>query len=172
MRIWALAIASAAVALGGCATTGGLPQTASADQHPEARLFDASRDATADVDAALARAANSGNHVLVVMGANWCHDSRALAGWTETARFAELLGLHYEVVFVNVGMPQTEDGHNLHIAKRFGIDEFGGTPTVLVLSSEGEVLNADTAGTWRNAASRSADSIYDELAGFVTETGG
>ena len=136
---------------------------AQAAHHPEARSYDATRDASADVDAALAQATQSGKHVLLVMGANWCHDSRALAGWLETPRFAELVAREYELVFVNVGMPQTGDGHNLDIARRFGLDELPGTPNLLVVAPDGSLANADSATSWRNAASRSEDEIFEEL---------
>ena len=131
---------------------------------PEANSFVVSQDASADVDAALARAKDGDKHVLLVMGANWCHDSRALAGWLETPRFAELVEREYELVFVNIGLPQTGDGHNLAIAQRFGLEDLPGTPNVLVLTGTGTLVNAETATTWRNAASRSEDAIYDELA--------
>lgn len=150
--------ASLALALTACATTG-----SGAPRHPEARAYSASADATAEVDAALARAAVSGKRVLLVMGANWCHDSRALAGWLETPRFAALTAARYEVVFVDVGVPQTGKGRNLDIARRLGLTEFPGTPALLVLTPEGKALNLDTAATWRNAASRSEDAIFAEL---------
>ena len=131
---------------------------------PEARSYNVSKDAAADVDAALARAGNTGKRVMIVMGANWCHDSRALAGWLETERFAGLIEREYELVFVNVGTPQSEgDGHNLHIARRFGVEELPGTPNLLVVTAEGKLINAETATTWRNAASREEDAIYAEL---------
>lgn len=155
--LWALA---ASFSLAGCA--GGPAPTAA--YHPEAKSYDASRDASADVDAALQRAAANGKHVMLVLGANWCHDSRALAGWLETPRFRELVENGYELVFVNVGMPQTGDGHNLDIARRFGIEKLPGTPNLLVLTPTGSLVNAETATSWRNAASRSEDEIYDELA--------
>jgi hypothetical protein len=66
-------------------------------------------------------------------------------------------------VFVNVGMPQSGDGHNLDIARRFGLNEFPGTPAVLVLTADGTLVNPDTAASWRNAASRSEDAIIAEL---------
>lgn len=154
--------ASLALALTACATTGD-----AAAAHPEARAYSASADATADVDAALARAAASGKRVLLVLGANWCHDSRALAGWLETPRFAALTAESYEVVFVDVGVPQTGEGRNLDIAKRFGLTEFPGTPALLVLTPEGKALNLDTAASWRNAASRSEDAIFAELAALA-----
>lgn len=131
--------------------------------HPEARAYAAAPDAMAQVDAALARAATNGKRVLLAMGANWCHDSRALAGWLETPRFAALVAERYELVFVNVGMPQTGDGHNLDVARRFGLTDVPGTPALLVLTPEGRAVNLDTAASWRNAASRSEDAILTEL---------
>ena len=153
----------ASLSLAACAT---VPQAA-APAHPEARSFAVSADAMADVDAALARAAQRGTRMLLVMGANWCHDSRALAGWLEAPRFAELVEREFELVYVNVGLPQTGDGHNLDVAKRFGLDELPGTPNLLVVTADGTLINADTATTWRNAASRSEDAIYEELVGLT-----
>ena len=150
----------APLALSACATA----SAGTALDHPEARSFAIAKDPSAQVDAALSSAAAKNTHVLLVMGANWCHDSRALAGWLETPRFQDLIAKEYELVFVNVGMPQTGDGHNLDIAQRFGLDELPGTPNVLVIEGSGSLINADTATTWRNAASRSEDEIYDELA--------
>lgn len=135
--------------------------------YPEARNYDASLDATAAVDAALERANARNTLVLIALGANWCHDSRAFAGWMETERFAELIDIHFELVHVNVGMPQTADGHNLHIAERFGVTGIDGTPTVLIITAEGQLLNAATAKTWRNTASREEQEIYNELADFA-----
>ena len=125
----------------------------------------------AQVDVALARAGQRDTRVLLVMGANWCHDSRALAGWLETQRFAELVEANYELVFVNVGMPQTGDGHNLDIAQRFGLETLPGTPNLLVIDADGNLLNADSATSWRNAASRSEDVIYAELSALSGKAG-
>lgn len=121
----------------------------------------------ADVDAALARASAGRKRVLLVMGGNWCHDSRALAGWLETPRFTALVAERYELVFVDVGVPQTGEGRNLDVARRFGLTEFPGTPALLVLTADGKPVNIDTAASWRNAASRSEDAIYRELAALA-----
>lgn len=145
-----------ALALAGCVT-------APAPAHPEARPYSASADARAEVDAALARASQSGKRVLLVMGGNWCHDSRALAGWLESPRFAALRAARFEVVYVDVGIPQTGEGRNLDIARRFGLDEVPGTPALLVLTADGQPVNLDTAASWRNAASRNEEAIFAEL---------
>ncbi|GMN02065.1 thioredoxin family protein [Erythrobacter sp. MTPC3] len=135
----------------------------SGHDYPEAASYLVSDDAAADVDAALQRAAANEKRVLLVMGANWCHDSRALAGWLETDRFAQMIAANYELVFVNVGRPQSGDGHNLGIARRYGIEDLPGTPNVLVITGGGELVNRETATTWKNAASRSEDEIFEEL---------
>ncbi len=164
-------IVSATLALAACASAPAparAPATAAATaSRPEARSYHVSDNASADVDAALARAGASGKRVLLVMGANWCSDSRALAGWLGTDRFAELIGREYELVFVNIGMPRTGDGHNLRIARRFGLQELPGLPNVLVLTGDGVLVNPTTATGWRNAESRTGDAIYDELANLA-----
>ena len=151
--------ASLALALAACAGAGPAIRT----HGPQALAYEAAADASGAVDAALARANANGKRVLLVLGANWCHDSTALAGWLETPRFAALVAQSYEVAFVNVGMPQTGDGHNLDIARRFGLAELPGTPALLVLTADGKAVNLDTAASWRNAASRSEDAIFAEL---------
>ena len=133
--------------------------------HPEARPFDAAADAEAAVDAALARALVADKKVILVMGANWCHDSRGLAGWFAEPRFAAMLDAKYQLVYVDVG----HKDRNLDIARRFGVDEIRGTPTVLVLSSRGELLNPRSAPKWRNAASRDEDDIFVYFDRFTPE---
>ena len=137
--------------------------------YPEARSYDPLIDADAAVEAAMARANERGTRVLLVMGANWCHDSRALAGWLETPRFAALVAEHFELVFVDAGVPQNDDAVNMHIARRFGIEELPGTPNLFVIEADGTLLNTDKVTTWRNAASRSEDEIFSELEGFAAQ---
>lgn len=155
-----MVIATAALVLTACAS---VPEPTMGAK-PEARFSQLSDDASVDVDAALARASQSGKRVLLVMGANWCHDSRALAGWLATDRFAELIDRKYEMVFVDIGMPRRGDRPNLEIARRFGVMELPGSPNVLVLLNDGVLVNSTAATGWRNSASRTGDDIYDELA--------
>ncbi|WP_114521558.1 thioredoxin family protein [Altererythrobacter sp. ZODW24] len=155
MRALGFSLLLAALALSGCATS------SAQSAHPEVRAYSAESDASAEVDAALERANAKGRNVLVVLGANWCHDSRAFAGWMETPRFQAMLAERFETAYVDVGYPQGDKGRNIDIAQRFGVEEVVGTPTVLILSPDGTLLNADTAGTWRNTASRSEGAIFE-----------
>ncbi|MEP4052055.1 MAG: thioredoxin family protein [Litorimonas sp.] len=134
--------------------------SASAAEHPEARLYDSTRDASADVDAALAQGEAERKITLVVMGANWCHDSRALAGWfTTDADIMGVLDPNFVVTYVDVG----QKDRNIDIAQRFGIEEIVGTPTMVMIDYDGTVLNKVTAKDWRNSASRSKEDIIYEL---------
>lgn len=159
---WVL-LAGAALALCGCVTSEAPSAASPHPANPEATSYAVTADPMGEVDAALAMASQDDTRVLLVMGANWCHDSRALAGWLGTPRFQALVAEHFELVFVNIGRPQTGDGHNLAIARRFGLEELPGTPNLLVITPEGMLVNADTATGWRNAASRSDEAIYAEL---------
>lgn len=114
------------------------------------------------IDAALARAKQSGKPVLLVMGTGGCHDSVWLANLIATDRFAPVRA-RYEIVYADIGMPHIRGlGRNPEVAKRFGF-KIKGTPTVAVLDANGTVLNRKAAPKWRNAASRSDDDIYNEL---------
>ena len=131
--------------------------------NPEASPFNPKADANAEVDAALTRA-KAGNHMtLIVMGANWCHDSRALAGWLSQPHFAAMIASRYELIYVDVGYKD----RNTDIARRFGLKSIKGTPTVLIVGTNGKLLNKKDAPTWRNASSRSGDDVYKTLAEFT-----
>lgn len=134
-------------------------------EHPEARPFDESADASNAVDAALLDAQKEGKRVILVMGANWCHDSRGLSGWFAQPKFSVMLTPKYEIIYIDVG----QRDRNIDIAQRFGINKIKGTPTVLVLSAQGDLLNPKSAPGWRNAASRSEGDIFSYFDEFVPE---
>ncbi|MGB3167008.1 MAG: thioredoxin family protein [Alteraurantiacibacter sp.] len=156
IRAFALA---ATLALSACTTM---------HNYPEATPYDESADAMAEVDAALASAAIEDKRVLLVMGANWCHDSRALAGWLKTPRFSALVDQYYVPVYVDAGVPQDGRSKNMDIARRFGVEELPGTPNLFVIMPDGRLVNRDTVTSWRDAESRGEDAIYDELLALAT----
>jgi hypothetical protein len=165
MKVSALAIALAVAGgplLTSCATA--------TPTHLEATPFDPTANAAADVARARARSAASGRPLLLILGANWCHDSRALAGWLASAQGRELVAASFETAFVDVGRPQSGDGRNLAIARQFGLGTLASTPALLVIAPDGRVLNPDTAASWRNAASRSNEAIHRQIAHFASHS--
>ena len=127
------------------------------------RPFDETRDAMADVDAALAAAQISGKRVLLVLGGNWCHDSRGLAAKFQEPELAAVIAASYELVWVDVGYRD----RNLHVGKRFGVPELFGTPTVLILSPEGVLLNEDSVHDWRTADSKPYDETLEYFIAYA-----
>jgi thioredoxin-related protein len=131
------------------------------DENP--KPFDITRDAMADVDAALTRAEARGTKALIVMGANWCHDSRGLAGRLERPEFQTLVANQYELVYVSAGDKKGQNNQNRNISERFGVEKIKGTPTVFIVDPDGEVLNTESTGYWKRADSIPVDMSYAYL---------
>ena len=129
--------------------------------NPEARPFAEAPAPEAEVKSAFARAKAAEKRVMLIFGLDACHDSRGLAGWFETPRFAAMLQANYEIVWIDVGRDRKR---HRSLAEQFGVAPIVGTPTVLVLDADGAPLNLAHAGGWRNAASRSEDEIFDYFA--------
>jgi len=127
------------------------------------RPFDETRTAALDVDAALASAAINGKRVALILGGNWCHDSRGLAAKLENAKLKKIIEESYELVYVDIG----HRDRNLHVPARFGIHQIHGTPTIMILSKDGALLNADSAHDWRNADSRSLEETIAYFRSFA-----
>jgi thiol-disulfide isomerase/thioredoxin len=134
-------------------------QPAAVSEAAEPRPFDKSRNADEDVDAAIESAARRGTRALLVLGGNWCHDSRSFAAKLQTPALAALAAERFELVYVDIGRRD----RNLDIPSGFGVTSLSGTPTVLIVSGTGDLLNADSIGEWTNAASRSADELLEYL---------
>lgn len=115
---------------------------------PDGRLYQPSPDPVADVQQALGRAADGDRLVLVVLGANWCHDSRALAARLHRSPLAEVIQENYELVFVDVGF--YEKGRT--VVQQFGVAHYYATPTVLIIDpSNGQLVNDVDRHIWTNA---------------------
>ncbi len=85
---------------------------------------------------------------LFVLGAQWCHDSKALAKNFSTPPMQQVLSKNYQVLFVDVGY--LEKGFEL--VKKFKQPIYYGTPTVLVVDpSKSQLLNKLTMQKWLNA---------------------
>lgn len=125
--------------------------------------YNADANSMVDIDKALSRARIRGTKVLVVMGANWCHDSRGLAARLDKPEFQTLIKDHYELVYVSAGTDPGQKDQNRPVSQRFGVEAIKGTPTVFIANPDGSVLNADSAGYWRHAESIPVDMTYAYL---------
>lgn len=131
------------------------------------KLFIPSGDSMADLKTGLDTAQKSNKLALVVMGANWCHDSRALAARLYKEPLSTIINTHYEVIFIDVGYLET----GKEVISSLGIPVYYATPTVLIVDPVSrEVLNADNRNQWGNAYTISMKESVDYFAKYA-ETG-
>src|SRR5712692_9692956 len=127
--------------------------------------YDESADAKADLKSALSAAKANQQPVLVIFGANWCQDCRALDSALQTGRNAELIKREFKVVKVDVG----NFNKNLDVAEAYGNPIKKGIPAAVVLSPDNKVLYATRLGELADARNMSETGIYDFFK-RVTET--
>ncbi len=119
--------------------------------------YDESADAKAAVQQALAAAKASNRPVLLIFGANWCEDCRALDHALKSPRNAELMAKEFRVVKVDVG----NFDRNLDLDATYGDPIKMGIPAAVVVSPDNQVLYSSRAGELANARRMSESGIYD-----------
>lgn len=119
--------------------------------------YDEAADAKADVKHTLADAKKANMPVLVIFGANWCEDCRALDKALHQGRNAELVNREFKTVKVDVG----RFDKNLDVAQAYGNPIKKGIPGAAVLSPDGKVLYITKLGELADARHMSETGIYD-----------
>jgi len=128
--------------------------------------YDEAADAKTDVKHTLADAKKANMPVLVIFGANWCEDCRALDKALHEGRNAELVNREFKMVKVDVG----RFDKNLDVAKAYGDPIKKGIPGAAVLSPEGSVLYITKLGELADARHMSETGIYDFFHAVTQQT--
>lgn len=119
--------------------------------------YNESADAKAEVRQALAEAGHAKLPVLIVFGANWCEDCRALDASLKTGRNADLIARSFKVVKVDVG----NFNRNLDLSAAYGDPIKKGIPAAVVLSAQNQVLYVTRAGELSSARTMSETGVYE-----------
>ncbi len=108
------------------------------------------------VTSGLQQARASDKLLLLIIGANWCKDSRSLAGFLQSDYVKATISEHYEIVVIDA---QWLD--NLKpLLSQFNYPAYFGTPSLLVIEPKSKTLvNRDTVQRWQSAHSESASSL-------------
>lgn len=134
------------------------------------KLYLASDAPMADLAAGIDAAKDSKRLLLVVMGANWCHDSRALASRLYKEPLSTTVNENYETLFVDVGY--LEKGRE--VITSLGTPVYYATPTVLIVDPDtGLVVNDKNRHQWANAANISMEEsleYFQLFAGYEANT--
>ncbi|KJH67303.1 thioredoxin family protein [Chromobacterium violaceum] len=119
--------------------------------------YDEQADAKAELNRTLDAAKQGRQPVLLILGANWCPDCRALDAALKSGKSAELLAREFKVVKVDVG----NFDHNLDIDAAYGHPIAKGIPAAVVLSPDNKVVYATRAGELADARRMSETGIYE-----------
>lgn len=138
--------------------------TAAADESARSVFaYEAHRDSEREVDEARQRAIANDTLLLLVFGAEWCHDSVGFAQKLSEPTLLSEVRQRFEIVFVDLGFySRARD-----LFRSFGMPTYFGTPTVLVVDPiRNQILNEDSLAKWQSADSVPAE---DYLAYFTQE---
>jgi thioredoxin 1 len=127
--------------------------------------------AKSQIQEALQRAKAQHKRVILDFGGNWCGDCKVLDIYFHDAANKALLEENFELVDVNIGRYDV----NRDIAARYGIPLERGVPALVVLSSDGKVLLAQTHGefeTMRNLQSSDLTKFLNDWKPTHTGTRG
>lgn len=144
MRLCSLALVilcSGAFLLSGCANLAGR-STATTSEAP---IYDPKADGEQLLAEALKTARREQKRVLLNLGANWCSDSHAT--WellTQDPEIRQVVREQFVLTMVDVNR-QDAAPRNEELVARLGNPIDHGIPVLLILNSEGEVLNRDPA---------------------------
>ncbi len=159
-----LALAGALATLGAPALSAPAPKVAIASlaqlPTPLPLPYDESADATADVEAGLAKARETHRLLLIDLGGNWCPDCRLLAGLMRQPDLARFVQDHYVVVTVDVGRMN----QNLQIPARWGVDRVMGVPSLLIVDRHGRLLDQGHVAALSDARHMTPQALADWLA--------
>ena len=130
--------------------------------------YNEAADAKAEIEQALATAGSTKRNVLVIFGANWCEDCRALDASLKSQKNAELLAKEFVVVKVDVG----NFDRNGTITTQYGNPTKKGIPAAVVLAPNNQTLYATRAGELSNARRMSESGVYEFFSQAVSTSKG
>ena len=127
--------------------------TMAAEQPP----YDEKADAHQQITAAIAEASKAHKNVILVFGANWCPDCRALDAQMHKEGLATLIATDYVVVKVDIG----RHDKNQDVAEKYHVPLKRGIPAMAVLDPGGALLYAMDQGQFEDARHMSYESIRE-----------
>jgi thioredoxin 1 len=118
--------------------------------------YDESADAGAALSAGIIAAKQQHKKLLVIFGANWCPDCRAL----DAAMHASV-GKFIDTRFVTVKVDVGNFDKNMELSAHYGMPTQKGIPAAVVVDGNGAVLYSTKAGELANARRMSETGLYD-----------
>jgi len=121
--------------------------------------------AAADLQHAREHAKASGKLLMVIFGANWCPDCRALHEKLGESPIREYVTKRFEVVSINIG----EKDANLDIARNLGVTLSKGIPAAGFFTPEGKPVGFTNHGELEPARNYNAQQVLTFLRNVAEE---
>ncbi len=118
-------------------------------------IYDESADARKEIAAAVKEASRTHKRIILVFGANWCKDCRALDAQMHQPDLASLVEKSFVVIKVDTG----RGDKNLDVAAKYNVPIENGIPALAVLDPKGKLLYAQDQGEFADARHMSPESI-------------
>ena len=114
-------------------------------------------------ETALSKALAENKYALIVLGAQWCHDSVGLAVNFSTDEMQSVLTARYITQFIDVAY--LEDRRD--ITNLVGYPNYFATPTVLIVDpASNTVINMDSLKEWQSADSVDKQTYIEQFSRF------
>lgn len=111
-------------------------------------VFSPTDNLSLQVEQTIVSAKNQNKKALLVLGAQWCHDSKGLAENFSTPEMQKILIAGYQVLFIDIGY--LEKGFD--VVQQFNLPIYYGTPTVMVVDPNSlNIVNRASMQKWLSA---------------------
>ncbi|TGL54383.1 thioredoxin family protein [Leptospira kemamanensis] len=118
------------------------------------------RDITLDqYESSLAQAQTQNRKLIVIFGADWCPDCRALDGILAEPDTKAILDAEFVMMKVDVG----RFDKNLSLNEKLGDPIQNGIPALVVLSPKGEFITSTKGGEFSNASKMTKEQVLEYL---------
>lgn len=125
----------------------------------DTKLYPPASGARQEIQSAVAAAAKSHKHVLVVFGADWCYDCHVLDKAFRRPDIAPVLHSNFEVVHVDVG----EGDKNQDLMNEYQVPMSRGIPGIAVLDASGKLLYSQKNGEFERTRAMGPEDILQLL---------
>jgi thioredoxin-related protein len=128
------------------------------------KLYNPGDDAKKEIESAVKKAKESGKHVMLQIGGNWCVWCARFNDFvTNDKSLDSSLNANYVVYHLNY----SKENKNLDILKKYSFPQRFGFPVFLVLNEKGELLHTQTS--WYLEAGKGYDK--EKVAAFFNDWG-
>lgn len=110
-------------------------------------------------ETSLATANSQNRKLIVIFGADWCPDCRALDGILAEPDIKAILDAEFVMMKVDVG----RFDKNLSLNEKLGNPIQNGIPSLVVVSPKGELITSTKGGEFSNASKMTKEQVLEYL---------